>query len=327
MDESQSNTLDFYAISDDAAGGALCDIFWEFWPAYQKWIERSDTNDAGMCAGQIRAHMPELVGVFDRLVALFGGGDDVARFLSLYSPPRVVRACSQLVIDDDDGPVLIRSYDFHPDLFDGVVLWSSWTGTPTLAIMDCLWGALDGINAHGCAVALAFGGRNAVGPGFAAPLIVRYLLETCRDVRDARGALARLPVYMPYTFVVADSSGEFLTAYLGPDREPVFVSRRASTNHQGSVEWEAYCEQTQSEARLEALEALVDSTDAIGAARDAFVRAPLWRQDYSRGAGTLYVAEYRVAARELVLRWPGREERFGLDGFEPRRFSVDLDSV
>ncbi|MCA9296388.1 MAG: hypothetical protein KC983_07715, partial [Phycisphaerales bacterium] len=57
-------------------------------------------------------------------------------------------------------------------------------------------------------VALAFGGRNAVGAGFAAPLITRYILETCATVAEAEAVLQRVPVYMPYTFVMADTSGE-----------------------------------------------------------------------------------------------------------------------
>ena len=320
------------AVVDDAAGAALCSQFAEYWPEYRAWMAQAELGDAAECAAQLRSNMPELSGMFDRLVGLlspvgdrFGAVEgEVTRFLSLYCPPRLVRACSQLVLDDGDGAVLIRSYDHHPDLFDGVLLKSEQSGTPTLAVTDCMWGALDGVNAHGCVVALAFGGRNALGPGFAAPLIVRYVLETCRDVTDARAALARAAVYMPYTFVVADASGGFVTAFLSPDREAVFVERRTSANHQGAVEWPAYCAHTESVDRLSALESLVGGTDRLDAARGAFVRSPLWRHAYSKAAGTLYVAEYRSGSRSLVLRWPGREERFSLDGFEPREFSVDL---
>ena len=52
---------------------------------------------------------------------------------------------------------------------------------------DCLWGLLDGMNDRGLAVSLTFGGRPDVGDGFAIPLVVRYVLETCDDVaRPAR---------------------------------------------------------------------------------------------------------------------------------------------
>ena len=60
-----------------------------------------------------------------------------------------------------------------------------------LGMSDCLWGLLDGVNDAGLAVSLTFGGRRDVGDGFAIPLVVRYLLETCDDGRGgARGARA-----------------------------------------------------------------------------------------------------------------------------------------
>ena len=58
---------------------------------------------------------------------------------------------------------------------------------------DCLWGLLDGMNDAGLAVSLTFGGRRVLGDGFGIPIVVRYLLETCDDVAEAREALARLP--------------------------------------------------------------------------------------------------------------------------------------
>ncbi len=75
--------------------------------------------------------------------------------------------------------MLVRNYDYHPALWDGVLLSSSWTGRRVIAMLDSLWGVLDGINEDGLAVSLAFGGRQVVGEGFGMPLILRYVLETC----------------------------------------------------------------------------------------------------------------------------------------------------
>ena len=105
---------------------------------------------------------------------------------------------------------------------------------------DCLWGLLDGINDAGLAVSLTFGGRRDVGDGFAIPLVVRYLLETCETSPQARAALARIPVHAPQNLTLLDRSGEFLTAYVGPGRAPEFHAVAATTNHQGSVEWPEY---------------------------------------------------------------------------------------
>ena len=43
----------------------------------------------------LRAHMPELVPAYERVVELAGGGDLAARMLSLYRPPPYLAACSQ----------------------------------------------------------------------------------------------------------------------------------------------------------------------------------------------------------------------------------------
>jgi predicted choloylglycine hydrolase len=318
--------LAFRVLADaDGASGALDEIFRAYWPAYRRWMGRAPEVAIEACVAALRRDMPELVPTFERLRERFGPGDDeVARFLSLYRPPRMVRACSQIVLDADDGPVLLRSYDHHPDLFDGVILSADFWGRETLVLTDCLWGALDGINDDGLAVALAFGGRNAFGDGFAAPLIVRYLLETCATVAEARATLARVPVCMPYTFVVVDAAGEFVTAFLGPDREAGFVTRRASTNHQRAVEWERYIRQTHSTERLAVLEQLLGGETDVDRVRAAFLADPLWRRDYATAAGTLYVAEYRSGPRSLALHWPGRTERFALGSVEPRAFEVEL---
>ncbi len=313
----------FRSLNDEPAGSALAGIFARYWPAYQRWMRRANPPTEVRGADQIRAHMPELLPVYERLLEVFGGGDEIASFLSLYNPPRVVRGCSQIVIDDD-GPVLLRSYDHHPALLDDLVLRSNWTGQSAIVMADCLWGALDGVNEQGLAIALAFGGRDAEGPGFAAPLLTRYVLETCATVDDAKDALARVPVYMPYTFVVADAAGAFVTAYTGPDAPARFVTRRASTNHQSTVDWPAYCQHTQSVERLEKLESLMAEPASVSDAVDSFLRPPLWRSDYTLASGTLYVAEYRPIARTMTLHWPGRQELFTLDDFEERAFTVDL---
>ena len=57
---------------------------------------------------------------------------------------------------------------------------------------DCLWGLLDGMNDAGLAVSLTYGGRRVLGHGFGIPLVLRYLLETCDNVRDASRVLKRL---------------------------------------------------------------------------------------------------------------------------------------
>ena len=65
-----------------------------------------------------------------------------------------MRGCSQAVWTGFGGPALVRNYDHAPHLFDGLVLRSAWREMPVLAVTDCLWGALDGVNGAGLCVAL-----------------------------------------------------------------------------------------------------------------------------------------------------------------------------
>lgn len=315
------------SIDEAEPGPKLGAVFDAYWPAYRRWMAKAEPLDADACVVQLASHMPELLPTFERLVALGPAWDRdaVARFLTLYRPPRMVRGCSQAVVTDAEGPALVRNYDHAPHLFDGLVLRSAWGGVPVVAVTDCLWGALDGVNDHGLAVALAFGGRPEAGDGFAAPLIVRYLLQTCRDTGDMRAAMARLPVYMAYTFVGVDRAGGFVTAYAGPGRETVFDDRPSSTNHQGRVEWAAYARQCRSESRLRHIEALLDTPGMTAATlEDDFLRPPLFRTDYAKASGTLYTATYRPDAGLLTLRWPARAAGFGLDAFEEQDLSVSL---
>lgn len=316
-------SLDMRVIAEAQPGAALQDVFSEYWPAYRKWMARSKTTDMDLCVHMLRTHMPELLPVFDRLRSWFDGDPAVARFLTLYNPPRMVRGCSQLVREGEQGPELLHTYDHHPDLFDGVVLESAWSGRGTLVVTDCLWGALDGINGAGLTVALAFGGRRQMGDGFAAPLVVRYLLETCDTVSEARMALRRLPVFMSYTFAVLDAVGDFCTAFLAPDRDARFVERRASTNHQGTVEWPEYARHVHSVDRLRRLESLLeDSTDAE--TQQQFLSPPIWRTEYARGSGTLYASRYAPSERRMDLLWPTKQRSYRIGESCTDQFSVTL---
>lgn len=319
------------SIAEPQPGPKLGSVLHAYWPAYKKWIARAEPVDTRTCTEQFARHMPELMPVFEGLVRLGPeqDRDELVRFFSLYRPPPVVRGCSQAILHADEGPVLIRNYDHAPHLCDGVVLADSWLGTRVIAVTDCLWGALDGINEHGLAVALAFGGRPDTGDGFGAPLIVRYLLETCRTTDQARLALERLPVSMPYTFVTLDRAGAFITAFCAPDRPARFEHTPASTNHQGRVEWPEYAAHCHTVERLDRIHDLLgdpEETTDPALVEDAFLKPPLYRTDYARASGTIYTTVYRTGPGTMTLRWPRTRASFGIDDFTESDRTVTLDA-
>ena len=212
------------------------------WPAYRAWYLKdggADRPDLETCRRALTRHMPELVPTYERLVGLAGGDEMAARLLSLYRPPGFVVGCSQGAWTRDE-PVLVRNYDYPVARLEGLVYLTEWTGRRVLGMSDCLWGLLDGINDAGLAVSLTFGGRRDVGDGFGIPIVVRYLLEVCTTVDEAREALASIPVHAAQNLTLLDRSGAFLTAYVGPGRAPEFRDVAATTNHQGKVEWPEY---------------------------------------------------------------------------------------
>lgn len=298
-------SLTFRAVAEPTPGPHLRGVFEAHWPAYARWMLKNEAEapPVAECERQLRAHMPELAPIYDAILDLVGRDDNRDRFLTQYAPTPIIRGCSQAVVPGDSGPIMIRNYDHAPHLCDGVVLASRWGGVGVHALTDCLWGALDGVNEAGLVVALAFGGRKALGPGFSASLVVRYLLQTCATVHDAAAALRRLPVYMPYNFALLDRSGAYVTVYTGPDRPAILEPIPVSTNHQRAVDWPEYARFTESLERHAQLAHVVTAGSSLTHAVGAFLRPPLFRDQYRRGSGTLYTAAYDPRSMDVSLFW------------------------
>ena len=309
----------FRALEELELGPAWRAVFEEKWPHYKTWFLREGEAARPSYATSVRmlrAHMPELVSAYERVVELAGGGDLAARMLSLYKPPPYLAACSQGVWTRDGSPLLVRNYDYAPSRFEGVV-WSTNLRKRVIGMSDCLWGLLDGMNEDGLAVSLTFGGRRVLGDGFGIPIVMRYLLETCATVEETKGALVRLPYSLSHNLTVVDASGEVVTAYLSPDREPIFRSFPVATNHQGIVEWPEQAKATRTIEREQTVIGLLDdpAVDA-DAFTESFLRAPLFSTSYANGFGTLYTAAYRPTEGVVRLIWPTQVWELGFQRFE-----------
>jgi predicted choloylglycine hydrolase len=319
--------LTFQAVAEPWPGPRWQARFAQSWPAYRRWFLRD--GDAArpsyaVSRRMLRDHMPELVPAWEQLVELAGGGDLAARMLALYGSPPLVSGCSQAVFGRGQ-PVLVRNYDFDPALLEGVIAATALTGRRVIGMSDCLWGLLDGINDAGLAVSLAFGGRRAAAGGFAVPLVVRYLLETCETTAQAVHALARVPVQASYNLTIVDRGGDAVTSCISPDRPPALARLPVATNHQGGVEWPDHATATASverEARL--IELLDDPAVDEPALIDAFLGPPLRSTAYGSGFGTLYTAVHRPVEGVVEYRWPGVRWRQSLDAFQPGSRTVRL---
>ncbi|HEX6843563.1 MAG TPA: C45 family peptidase [Actinomycetota bacterium] len=298
----------FRSLDERELGPKWQAVFEEKWPHYRAWFLREGEAARPSYATSVRmlrAHMPELIPAYERVVELAGGGDLAARMLSLYKPPPYLAACSQGAWTRDGERVLVRNYDYAPSRFEGIVWRTRLLDRDVIGMADCLWGLLDGMNDDGLAVSLTFGGRRVLGDGFGIPIVVRYLLETCATVGEARAALARLPYSLSHNLTLVDRAGGVLTAHLSPDREPIFRSFPAATNHQGIVEWPEQARATRTIEREQTIVGLLadPAVDRAGFA-EAFLRTPLFSTSYAHGFGTLYTAAYDVNAGVAEVRWP-----------------------
>lgn len=309
----------FRAFSEDKAGSLWQQEFEQRWPAYHQWFLRYGESERPTYFESIKAletYMPELLPVYENMVELAGGGDHAARFLAQYSPPPLFRGCSQAVYLKDE-PVIVRNYDFSPYVFDGLVMRSHFDQVPVIAMIDCMSGVLDGMNQHGLAVSLSFGGLENFCEGFGITIVLRYILEYARNVQEAVELVKDIPVHGAYNITLLDKQANFSTLYIAPGETTKEISTPVATNHQKLGGWPLYEEKVQSQHRFDYLNGVIgrqeDTADSFAL---RFLQPPLYSTQFGRGFGTLYTAAYYPGRNECRYIWPTNEWRFNFDNFE-----------
>ncbi|UTW46363.1 hypothetical protein KFE80_05645 [bacterium SCSIO 12696] len=308
----------FSAITDDPGGVNLPAEVAARWPAYANWytsgVDNRERPSAEVCREQLATHMPELIPSYEhmihRLTPHLNDAHLLPQFLSLYNSPAFVAGCSQAVWQRPQGSALVRNYDFPLKLWDAMLLNSNWNGTRVIAMTDCLWGVLDGINEHGLTASLSFGGKLQVGDGFAVTLVLRYILEFCRTVAEACAVLQRIPVAMAYNIVLMDAHGDHRTVFIGPDQAAEFTQMPTTTNHQPNSGTETALEiLSDSRVRDRFLQSRVnDQHQSLEHLKQLFLAPPLYRSNKdAKGWGTIYTACYEPLKGSVSLLWPNQE--------------------
>ncbi|SMY06999.1 C45 family autoproteolytic acyltransferase/hydolase [Flavimaricola marinus] len=309
-------TLTFDAVDEATPGPKWAARWHRSWPAYEAWFVARG-GDSGPsreeCRSALRRHMPELVPTYDRLVALAGGSDRAARFLSTWCPPTYLGGCSVAAAASKRHVRLVRNYDLSPELNEGLLLRTQWRGRAVMGMVEFLWGLSDGINDAGLCVALAYGGRSETGVGFGITTILRYVLETCDTVEEALVALARVPSHMAYNLVLADASGRLASVEMAPGGGLTVMPKPVATNHQSgntAADRPAFTRTFERRAHLETLRVKPRKLNRH------FLTPPLLQDRYAQGFGTLFTAEYDPKARALGLTLNGERWNQPLDAFE-----------
>jgi len=289
----------------------------------ERWYRgegRAPPPDPIECRAALVRHMPELVPEYDRVCALVGDDPLAHQILSHYRPPPLTAGCSQAVWLGRDGPALLRNYDFPLDIVSERFEATAWFGREVIAKAQRPWGGcIDGMNADGLVASLTAGGT-AQGRGFSVILILRYVLETCRQVSEAVAALCRIPIALSQNVTVLDRSGAYATVFLGPDREPAVSYVPACTNHQESVgAGRAMSAAAVSSIERQALllRLLEDPAMTVPGLLAQLLEPPL----YSRRAASPTV--YRPDEGTVDYIWPGATRTQRLGAFAEGEYSHD----
>jgi len=299
-------SLSFSAIKDQFLGANLSPIYAKTAESYQRWFNRSQTKlSAVESREKIKQYMPELIPTYDGLCKRFGGDEQTCTFLSLFNPPAFKSGCSQ-AFRNHDTVELVRNYDFPAQLCDRLMLHSNWNGTRVIAMTDCLWGVIDGMNEHGLAVSLSYGGRNKQGHGFGITLVLRYILEFCKTTQEAVEKLKQVPIHMAYNVTLIDALGNGKTVVICPGEKVEVTTVPFATNHQqggtlGEVDAiaDSYVREQYLSVKLSKMR--VQSPSLV----ELFLQPPLLRlaSDWN-GWGTLYTASYQPVTKMIHLYWP-----------------------
>ena len=315
----------FASFAEDAPGSAWQYHFNNLWPAYRRWFLRYGEADRPTYLESIQAlkrYLPEFVPVYETMVDLAGGGDHAARFLAQYCPPPLFRGCSQAVYLADE-PVMVRSYDYSPYVFDGLLMRSKFVDREVIAMLDCMSGVLDGINSDGLAVSMSFGGREEFGEGFGISIILRYLLEFAGDVKEASELIRGIPVQGAYNIMLLDRSARFATVEIDTGREPRFIDSRVATNHQADSHWPLYEDKVQTRERHRYLCRITgEGKQSAASFTREFLQPPLYHTRFARGFGTLYDAAFYPQRNTCEYFWPDNSWTCEFGNFAAREYQI-----
>ncbi|MEU3518352.1 C45 family peptidase [Streptomyces sp. NPDC006654] len=269
------------------------------------WLTEEGQTPQGAARARslFEAHMPELVPALDRLSGQVAS-PRAGTLLTLAAVRPFFSGCTQIGVKG----TLLRNYDFAPDHCEATIVSSDFL-RPVIGVQEAGWGLLDGMNDAGLAVSLTFGGRNVDGPGFALPVVLRYLLETCQTVDEAVSRLRTIPIAIPQNVTLVDPD-KAVTVYVAPDIPLTTAPDTCAANHQHLPVPDEQERSTRTQERLAAVQAAgVDVT--------AMLRPPLYQYGYDEWLGTVYTAHYRPADGRVTYHWPGENWEQSFTCFSP----------
>ena len=225
----------------------------------------------------------------------------------------------------------------------------------SLSAFDYLGGVLDGINSEGLVVSilaeeesLRKAGREPGDEvGTHELMSMRYLLDNCRNVEEAKEALLSLKHYysfIPCHYIVADQSGRSFIFEFSPNRNRSYIidgdGPQCITNHlvfhHKTIEELPKEDPGASFSRFKTLQEAVSAGKKFAleeiAANNASVAVPPYipgNKEYAPGR-TLWYAQYDIDSRTLTVKFylgekpdPETEGKFILTYSSPQTFKLE----
>lgn len=167
------------------------------------------------CIASCREVFPEAVeelqGLSDGLQLSFG---DFAGWIFCIYCYEYKRGCTCFAAKDASNIIFGRNSDFFVEIRDVCesALYLPDKGYCFIGNSTALVQMEDGYNEHGLAAGLTFIPPKIIKPGLNAGILLRYILEKCRTVKEALEAISTLPVSSAQTFTMIDNTGDMAVA-------------------------------------------------------------------------------------------------------------------
>ena len=174
------------------------------------------------CEAIISQHAPELLEELQGCIDGSGYNADAMKALviGLDDEP----ACSIVALGGPwtpDGNILFgRNYDGSSSFteFNTVYRTAPHNALASFGCSNIFIGRLDGLNEAGLAVAVASVGHDDEQPGIMCHLVVRSILDRCREVADAVEFLERIPHTWNCNYLIADASRNIAIVEASPQQ-------------------------------------------------------------------------------------------------------------
>lgn len=153
--------------------------------------------------------------------------EDIVVKLSGYgiTQPPIPDGCTQIAvlpeITSNQHVMVGRNYDFSDDIklsdWRLILLYPN-TGKNSIGVSQFIFGRTEGMNNDGLYVGMSFAhGKGKNDNGFFFPIIVRIILDKCKNTEEALELIQKIPHSSSYNYLIADSKSAFVVEVSPPE--------------------------------------------------------------------------------------------------------------